>query len=72
MLNREELRFSVYLVHVLAEAWKVMPSRAYRILSDTAVLDRYVLPCFDTLHSLGREALVDDMTEFVREKGVAV
>ena len=72
MISKEVLRFSVFLVHALAEAWKVSPSRAYRALNDSSVLDRYVIPCFDTLHCLGREALVDDVTEFVRERGVAV
>ena len=72
MISREELRFSVFLVHALAEAWRTSPARAYRILADSTALDKYVLPCFDVLHSLGKEALVEDMTEFVREKGVAV
>ena len=72
MIGKDVLRFSVFLVHSLAEAWKVAPSRVYRILNDSSVLDRYVIPCFDTLHCLGREALVEDVTEFVREKGYAV
>ena len=72
MIGNEQLKFAIYLVHILAEAWKSTPSKVYGILNSTAILDKYVIPCFDVLHSLGREALVDDLTSFVREKGVAV
>ncbi len=32
----------------------------------------YILECYDTLHTLGTEYLVEDITEFAKEKGVAV
>lgn len=64
--------FAVFVVHALAKAWRVTPAGAYRILSESGVLDGYVLPCSDVLHSMGREALVDDLTEYAREKGYAV
>lgn len=72
MFGKEQLRFIVYLIHALAGAWNVSPSRAYEVLNGSKVLDNYVIPCFDVLHSMGREALVEDMTSFVREKGFAV
>jgi hypothetical protein len=44
----------------------------YGILMDTGILDEYLIKCYDTLHTLGAEYLVDDITEFVYEKGVAI
>ncbi|MFI3214138.1 MAG: DUF3791 domain-containing protein [Eubacteriales bacterium] len=40
------------------------------ILNSTGILDDYVISCYDTLHTLGKEYLIEDITEFVREKGV--
>lgn len=33
---------------------------------------QYVIACYDTLHTLGKEYLVEDITEFVKEKGIHV
>lgn len=44
----------------------------YEILSTTGILDDYIIKCYDVLHTLGKEYLVEDITEFVREKGIDV
>ncbi|WP_415752217.1 DUF3791 domain-containing protein [Holdemanella porci] len=28
------------------------------------------MPCYDVLHTLGKEYLVKDITDFVKEKGI--
>lgn len=37
-----------------------------------SVLDDYIFACYDTLHTLGIEYLVEDITEFVKEKSVTI
>ncbi len=44
----------------------------YEILDSTGILDDYIIKCYDVLHTLGKEYLVEDITEFVREKGIDV
>lgn len=72
MCRENELRFSVFVLHSLAEAWQKTPSEVYAILNGTRILDDYVIKCYDTLHTLGREYLIDDITSYVNERGVAV
>lgn len=72
MCNEKELEFVIYLIHCLAENWKKLPAEVYQILNMTRVLDDYIIPCYDSLHTLGREYLVEDVTDFVREKGVVI
>jgi len=45
------------------------PAKVYQKLLDTGILDDYIIPCYDTLHTQGAEALVEDITEFVHERG---
>ncbi|MBR1743483.1 MAG: DUF3791 domain-containing protein [Lachnospiraceae bacterium] len=40
----------------------------YQILNDSGILDNYIVPCYDVLHTQGRQYLVEDITEFVKEK----
>lgn len=42
------------------------------ILNQTHILDDYIFVCYDTLHTLGAEYLVDDITDFMKEKGVVI
>lgn len=69
MQDEKELTFSIYILYSLAEAWKRTPAAVYRILNRTGILDHYIIRCYDTLHTLGKECIVEDITEFAREKG---
>ncbi len=68
----KELKFSLFLIYILAESWKIAPSEVYHILNSTGIFDDYIISCYDTLHTLGSECLVEDITEFVRERGASV
>lgn len=68
VMKENELDFYIFLLHSLAEEWKKTPAEVYQVLKTTGILDDYIIPCYDVLHTLGREYLVDDITEFVSEK----
>ena len=72
MCEKKELSFSIFILYSLADKWKMQPNEVYKILNSTVILDNYVLNCYDILHTQGKEYLVEDITDFVREKGVNV
>ncbi|WP_419006220.1 DUF3791 domain-containing protein [Holdemanella porci] len=72
MLEKRELTFVVFILYALGEHWKMTTPEVYEILSTTGILDDYIIKCYDVLHTLGKEYLVEDITEFVREKGIDV
>ena len=67
-MSREELTFVIFLIHQLAEAWGQSPAQVYESLVEKHILDEYVIKHYDTLHSLGREYLIDDITGFMKER----
>lgn len=69
MCTKKEMKFSVFLIHQVAEKWQKTPAEVYQMLEDTGILDGYVLACYDTLHTQGAESLVEDITEFAKERG---
>lgn len=71
-MTRKKLSFCVYIIHLLAHSWDMLPADVYSILNSTGILDDYVISCYDTLHTLGSNYLTEDLTDFVREKGVKV
>jgi len=72
MCQERELDFSIFMIYSLADKWKITPAAVYKILDSTGILDNYIIPCYDVLHTQGKEYLVEDVTEYVREKGVFV
>lgn len=69
-MNPEQLNFTTYCVGILAEALGVSEPQAYSLLRGSGVLSDYILPAYDVLHTFGRQYLVEDLTECMREKGV--
>lgn len=72
MIEKKELTFVVFVLHALGQHWKMTTPEVYEILNTTGILDDYIIKCYDVLHTLGKEYLVEDITEFVREKGIDV
>lgn len=72
MCEKKELTFSIFILYALAEKWQMSPASVYKRLNTTGILDNYIIRCYDVLHTQGKEYLVEDITEFVREKGVRV
>lgn len=69
LMGRKELSFTIFLIHQLAEAWGKTPSEVYDILESTDVIEEYIVPCYDTLHTLGVNYLIEDITDMVVERG---
>ena len=72
MADSKNLTFVVFLLHILAKAWHKMPSDVYAVLKDSGVLDGYILPSYDVLHTLGARYLVQDITGCVKDWGYEI
>ena len=70
MEESKKIRFSVFVIHQLAEKWHKLPTEVYAILDRTGILDNYIIKHYDTLHTLGMEYLTEDISEYVEEEGV--
>ncbi|MCL1834589.1 MAG: DUF3791 domain-containing protein [Oscillospiraceae bacterium] len=44
----------------------------YRYLAESGVLDEYIIGCYDSLHTLGRHYLVEDITGLLHDRGVII
>lgn len=72
MCTKKEMSFSVFILHHLAKQWNMSPTRVYKILNDTHIIDDYIIRCYDTLHTQREKSLVADITDLVKEKGVVL
>ena len=45
-------------------------AEVYRRLKQSGILHGYIIPSYDVLHTFGKEYLMEDLTEYMRENGV--
>jgi len=70
-MTTKELEFSVFCIENVAEHLGLKGDEIYRLLSEKSdILDNYIIPCYDALHTQGKEYIVNDITEIMREKGL--
>ena len=70
-MNVRELEFSVFCIENVADHLGLAGSEVYRLLTEKSdILDNYIIPCYDALHTQGKEYIVNDIVDYMREKGL--
>ena len=70
--NNEQLKFSVFIINQISIALGKPSTVVFNFLAESGVLDDYIIGCYDTLHTLGREYLIEDITGLLNDRGVAI
>ncbi len=72
-LSKEALDFSIFCIENLAIHLEASPAAIYDALTNKSdILDSYIIPCWDVLHTQGKSYILDDLESLMKEKGVAV
>ncbi|MDR1048435.1 MAG: DUF3791 domain-containing protein [Synergistaceae bacterium] len=72
MMNRDQLDFAVFCVENVAERLGIEGSKVYQLLtSGSRLLDNYIIPGYDALHTQGKDYIVNDVIDYMREEGLA-
>ena len=62
-MGTEHLDFITFCVGSLADALHMRASQVYSALRLGGVLNDYIVPCYDGLHTFSKEYLVEEPTE---------
>lgn len=69
-MDKNILEFITFAIGSVAERLQKSPSEIYKIFRQSNVIVGYLIPAYDVLHTFGRQYLVDDVLDFMKEKGV--
>lgn len=71
--NSNELEFAVFCVENVAEKLGMGAEKIYKMLTaETDILNGYIVPEYEILHTQSKEYIVNDIIELMRESGVKV
>lgn len=68
-MNTANLDFATYCIGNLSRRLGLSPHDVYQRLKRSGILTGYIIPSYDVLHTFGKEYLLDDLTDYLREKG---
>ncbi len=69
-MNNDALEFVTFAIGSVAERVHKSPAEIYKLFKQTNLILGYLVPAYDVLHTFGRQYLVDDLLDFMKEKGV--
>ncbi len=64
------LEFVTYCLSKLASALGLSQADVYSRLDQSGILDEYIIPSYDVLHTFGSGYLIEDLTDLMKERGV--
>lgn len=64
-----QLDFVTYCVGNLADRLEMTASQVYKMLRSYDILNGYIIPCYDVLHTFGKEYIMDDLIEMLKKRG---
>ena len=71
MKDGKELEFAIFCIENVANFLKRDAREVYKMLTeDSNILNSYIIPEYEMLHTQGKEYIVNDIIEYMRERGV--
>ncbi len=68
-MQEYQLDFVTYCVGNLADRLNMSASKVYKMLRSTDILNGYMIPCYDVLHTFGKEHIMDDLISLLKKRG---
>ena len=67
---KQNLDFVTYCIGNLSRRLGIRACDVYLKLKKSGILDNYIIPSYDVLHTFSKEYLMEDLTDYMKEKGV--
>ena len=69
--NARELEFAIFCIENIARRLGESGEKVFYALTEASnLLYDYIIPCYETLHTQGKEYIVDDILGVMKERGV--
>jgi len=72
-MDEKQLAFAVFCIENVAEYLKISGDKVYKLLTGGGnILDTYIIPHYDVLHTQDKHYIVNDIIEFMNQNGIPV
>ncbi|MBQ2298321.1 MAG: DUF3791 domain-containing protein [Bacteroidaceae bacterium] len=71
-MDTNNIDFVTYCIGNLARRLNLSQLDVYTRLKNSGILTEYIIPSYDVLHTFSKEYLMEDLMDYMKEKGVLV
>ena len=69
-MNEKILEFTIFCIDNLAEYLNKDTKEIYKLLKyDTDIIDNYIIPCYEPLHTQSKSYIIQDLIDVLQERG---
>ena len=72
MMDKDCFEFVVYMIHACARKCHKTPKEIYQIIESKECVSKYLIPLYDILHTQSVAFVVNDIEEYMKNRGVAI
>ncbi len=69
-MDKKTLEFVTYCIGKLSILLKLLQQEIYKRLKTSGILYGYIIPSYDVLRTFSSRYLMEDLTEYMKGKGV--
>jgi hypothetical protein len=71
--SEKELEFVIFCIENIAVRLDTDAKKVYDALTlKSDILNSYIVPCFDILHTQDKDYIIDDILDVIKERGVVI
>lgn len=70
-MSKSQIDFATYCVGNLSLRMGLPQREVYNRLNRAGILHEYIIAAYDVLHTFSKEYIMEDLLNYMREKGVA-
>ena len=70
-MSERIMEFTIFCIENIATKLNIEPQKVYDLLSkDSDILENYIIPEYDVLHTQSKSYIVDDIIDVMKERGL--
>ena len=72
-MTPEQSFFSVFCIESISDELDTSGDKVYKLLTEESdILDNYIIPHYDSLHTQGKDYIVNELIDLMRKQGVRI
>lgn len=68
-MNYKVLNFTIFCISNVAAVLGKSARDVYHCMQDAGIINDYIIPCYDVLHTFPKDYIVDDLISFMKKRG---
>ncbi len=70
--NNQDLAFAIFCIEQVALTLGTDASQVFVALKESDILNGYIVPEYEVLHTQSKEYIVDEILDVMKERGVSI